>query len=569
MTTTNQHANSGEVHPVNSIRFMKRRTDRKRPLLSLLAVALGVFCGSAVSAQEEKTYPASRVQKFTFGDTLEEQEAQLRDNPQLEHFSRVRKGQAGDRYRPLYHYISPTGTMNDPNGLCFWQGRWHMFYQAWPGQDPRQHWAHVVSDDLIHWRDLPYAIYPGPENAAFSGNTIVEEDRVIAMYLGHRYGEMVATSSDPLLLNWTKIGDGAVIPDEKAMGIGEGREVFDPGIWKKDGTYYALTQRAWGDMEGQLFRSEDLKTWERLHTFVENDKYSFPRDDLSCPYFLPIGDRHIMLFFSHTRGGRYFLGDYDTDRDKFVVTAHDDFNFGAVTPGGVHAPSAFPDGKGGVIVIFNMNPGINGSGGGQIMTLPRRLTLLSDNEVGVEPAGDISSLRYDHQHIEGLTLPANEEVVLEKVRGNAMEISVEIAASAEKVGAGLVSPVLELNVLRSPNREEYTRIAFFRGRGRKAFYDKERGEGLITIDSSYSSTRPDALLRAPETASVMLDHDEPLKLRVFIDRSSVEVFVNGRQCLAVRAYPGREDSVGVSLRSQGRDSMLTQLDAWQMKSIYE
>ncbi len=568
MTTTNQHPNSERTYPVNSIRFLKRRIDRKRSL-SLLAVALCVLCGSAVSAQGEKTYPTSRVQKFTFADTLEEQEAQLKNNPQLEYFGRVRERQARDRYRPLYHYISPTGTMNDPTGLSFWQGRWHMFYQSWPGEDPRQHWAHVVSDDLIHWRDLPYAIYPGPENAAFSGNAIVEEDRVIAMYLGHRYGEMVATSSDPLLLNWTKIGDGAVIPDEKAMGIGEGREVFDPGIWKKDGTYYALTQRAWGDMEGQLFRSDDLKTWERLHTFVENDTYSFPRDDLSCPNFMPIGDRHIMLFFSHTRGGRYFLGDYDTDRDKFVVTAHDDFNFGAVTPGGVHAPSAFPDGKGGVIVIFNMNPGVNSSDGGQIMTLPRRLTLLSDNEVGVEPAGDISSLRYDHQLIEGLTLPANGEVVLEKVRGNAMEISAEIAASAEKVGPGLLSPVLELNVLRSPNREEYTRIAFFRGRGRKAFYDKERGEGWITIDSSYSSTRPDVLLRAPETASVMLDHDEPLKLRVFIDRSSVEVFVNGRQCVAVRAYPGREDSLGVSLRSQGRDSILTRLDAWQMKSIYE
>ena len=154
---------------MNSVRFLKRRTDRKRPLISLLAAALCVICGSAASVQGEKTYPASRVQKFTFANTLEEQEAQLKDNPQLQHFRQVRKGQAGDRYRPAYHYTSPTGTMNDPNGLCFWQGRWHLFYQSWPGQDPRQHWAHVVSDDLIHWRDLPYAIYPGPENACFSG----------------------------------------------------------------------------------------------------------------------------------------------------------------------------------------------------------------------------------------------------------------------------------------------------------------------------------------------------------------------------------------------------------------
>ncbi len=75
--------------------------------------------------------------------------------------------------------------------------------------------------------------------------------------------------------------------------------------------------------------------------------------------------------------------------------------------------------------------------------------------------------------------------------------------------------------------------------------------------------------RAPETAPVYIPDGEPLKLRVFIDRSVVEVFVNGRQCVAVRVYPGREDSVGVSLRSQGRDAVLRSLDAWQLGSIYD
>ena len=62
---------------------------------------------------------------------------------------------------------------------------------------------------------------------------------------------------------------------------------------------------------------------------------------------------------------------------------------------------------------------------------------------------------------------------------------------------------------------------------------------------------------------------ETLELRVFIDKSVVEVFVNGKQCVAMRVYPGREDSVGVSLRSQGRDAELKSLEAWRMKSIYE
>ena len=62
---------------------------------------------------------------------------------------------------------------------------------------------------------------------------------------------------------------------------------------------------------------------------------------------------------------------------------------------------------------------------------------------------------------------------------------------------------------------------------------------------------------------------EPLRLRVFVDRSVVEVFVGDKQCVAVRVYPDREDGVGVSLRSQGQEAVLQSLDAWQMKTIYE
>jgi beta-fructofuranosidase len=143
--------------------------------------------------------------------------------------------------------------------------------------------------------------------------------------------------------------------------------------------------------------------------------------------------------------------------------------------------------------------------------------------------------------------------VLETIRGNAMEIVAEIDDRKAQM--------FEMNVLRSPNMEEYTRIAFFRGRG-------YRGKSVITLDSSYSSSLPDVASRAPETAPISLGKNEPLKLRVFVDRSIVEVFANGKQCVAMRVYPGRKDSVGVSMRSQGKSAELKSLDAWQMKNIY-
>ena len=94
-------------------------------------------------------------------------------------------------------------------------------------------------------------------------------------------------------------------------------------------------------------------------------------------------------------------------------------------------------------------------------------------------------------------------------------------------------------------------------------------QNLVSLDTSYSSTLPDALSRPPETAPIVLEDDEPLRLRVYIDKSIVEIFVNDQQCVAARVYPGRDDSVGVSLRAQGSAAILESLDAWQMSNIYE
>ena len=243
--------------------------------------------------------------------------------------------------------------------------------------------------------------------------------------------------------------------------------VFDPCIWKKGEFYYALSGGTLpkGPANKQiranfLFRSNDLENWEYLHPFIENDRYTVVGDDGACPYFWPIGaDKHIFLMYSHMTGGQYLLGDYDKARDKFDVTDGGLCNFGPSTPSGVHAPSAVPDGKGGVIVIFNMNQGIPTRGWNQIMTLPRLLSVDEDNRLQIEPAGDIESLRHDHQQVGTMELPANKEIVLESVSGNTLELALELDPGD--------APLVELNVLRSPGKEEYTRIAFFKHRGNR------------------------------------------------------------------------------------------------------
>ncbi len=509
----------------------------------------------------------SKVPKDVFPSTLSEQEAALVSHPMVQRLARSRAALAGDRHRPSYHYVNPEGRLNDPNGLCFWQGRWHLFYQGYPAEDTREHWGHAVSEDLVRWRDLPYCIHPHPEERCYSGATLVEDERVVAMYHGTKAGNMIATSSDPLLLNWSKLGDAPVIPIAAPSGEKLPYRVFDPCVWKQGGSYYALSAGRLPNGPGGapvaadfLFRSENLADWEYLHPFVEGDRFTLVGDDGACPYFWPIGDKHMLLFFSHMSGGQYLLGQYDTERQKLVVENAGKFNMGPAGPSGVHAPSATPDGDD-IVVIFNMNPGKRTSGWNQIMSLPRRLSLGADGTLRQAPVAAVASCRGRRLAGAPRALPANEEVVVQGAQGNALEIQASVPPGRESM--------LELNVLRSPGREEYTRIAFYRERGFADMVNWKRPvESVITLDTSYSSIGADVRCRAPETAAVRLPADEPLELRVFVDRSVVEVFVNERQCVAARVYPERGDSTGVSFRSQGAASELARLDVWEMASVY-
>ncbi len=521
----------------------------------------------------------SKVPRFTFPSKLIEQAEALTTNPIMQRFALSRERLSEDPYRPIYHFVSPESSMNDPNGLCFWRGFWHLFYQGYPIEDTKRvHWGHSYSEDLIHWKDLPYAIYPDIEGSCFSGSTYVEDNRVLAMYHGTDSGNFVATSQDDLLLNWEKLTGGPVIPILNPDGTERNFRVFDPFIWKQGNSYYSISGgHAPKIINGirrrtdSLLRSSDLVSWEYLHEFIEGDTFTLIGDDGACPYFWPIGNRHIFLFFSHKSGGQALLGDYDQDREQFVVTSHHRFTHGAWRPSGLHAPSATTDGKGNVISIFNIQPAMPTGEWNQIMSLPRRFSLSSPDTLSIEPTGGFESLRYDPKRIEGLVLPANQEIVLDEIEGNALEIMAEIEVNDAQA--------IELDILRCPDKSEYTRVVFYGQRGYRNWehftglaWDKESyanaHDSIISIDTTYSSLLADAQSRPPESAPVYVSTKETLDLHVFIDKSVVEVFVNNRQCVTVRVCPGRKDSIGVSLRAQGRDAFLKSLVAFQMKSIY-
>ncbi|MCK4323935.1 MAG: glycoside hydrolase family 32 protein [Armatimonadetes bacterium] len=487
----------------------------------------------------------------------------LENNEQPTAFREARRRLAADPYRPTYHFVVPEGLMNDPNGAAFWQGQYHLFYQFLPDGADGMHWGHTVSDDLVHWRDLPIALCPELEKGCWSGEAVVEEDRVIAMYYGHPVGNCIATSSDPLLLDWCKHPANPVIPVNPS---GEPYRVFDPCIWKEDDAYYSLSGSYTDGAflvdcrpAAYLFRSEDLEHWEYLHPLVADGFLISRGEDAACPNFFPLGDKHVLLFFSHPRGGQYYIGDYDTATHKLTPLKHGRTNHTPPTlpagtkitdpgAGNLHAPAALLDDQDRRIIFFNIRGGKPLSHWSGMMSLPRVISLADDLTLQIEPVPELQQLRHDPYHIAATPLAANQEAVLAGAAGNALEIEALIhPQSAHEVG---------LKILRSPDGAEQTLISYY------------PDVTALCLDTSCSTLHSDAPSRAPEVAPLALGDGEPLHLRIYVDRSIVEVFANGRQSLTACVYPQRPDSIGISAYARRGDALLESLDVWQMKPIW-
>lgn len=178
---------------------------------------------------------------------------------------------ATDPHRPLYHFLSPANWMNDPNGAIFWDGRFHLFYQHNPHGAfwGTIHWGHAVTDDLVHWTDLPIALAPDPDgpdrSGCASGTAVAGADVPTLIYYGIPDGYCIATSDDDLV-TWKKHPANPVIP-HPPEGTEEGR-AFDPCAWREGDEWYSLSG---GQIEGVgdtsfLFRSDDLVKWD----YIEN-----------------------------------------------------------------------------------------------------------------------------------------------------------------------------------------------------------------------------------------------------------------------------------------------------------
>lgn len=470
-----------------------------------------------------------------------------------------------DPHRPVYHFVAPEGHCMpfDPNGAIFRNGRYHLFYIF---QDERGHcWGHASSADLLHWRHHPPALYPGPgdpDRGIFSGNCFVDrEGRAAILYHGVEAGNCIAVSGDDALEHWTKLPENPIAANPVEGGPGYGvYATWDPHGWLEGDTYYAIfgshpASRA----PATLFRSKNLTDWEYLHPILEREMPGVAEDDdLSCPDFFALGDRHMLLCISHKRGCRYYLGRWEDER--FHPESHHWMNW----PGGTcFAPESLLDDRGRRImwawVLDRIPVGMmTRHGWSGTMSLPRVLSLDGDGALRIEPVEELAGLRTAHRRAERAGLAAGQELAPAGIRGDSLELDVTMRPG-ETGRCGV-------HVLRSPDGEERTSIVYDAAAGRlivdfsRASLDTGIGYGSFIMGGGENP-----LVTAQE-APFRLEPGEPLRLRIFVDRSIVEVFANGRQCVTQRVYPTRSDSKGVTVFAEGAPAVLESLDAWTMSA---
>lgn len=477
-----------------------------------------------------------------------------------------------DPLRPKYHFTAPWGWINDPNGPIFWKGRYHLFYQFYPHAAYWKsiQWGHASSKDLIHWTHHPVALAPEPGkpdwNGCYSGGAVINNGVPTLVYLGVPKGICIATSTDDELIHWTKHPQNPVIPYPRPEEQKE-YKVFDPCVWQHNGTWYALS--GWGrcfarpnEPEGDiayLFKSPDLVNWEYLHPFYASNRgWTEADEDCAVPNFFPLGDKHVLLFASHKRGAQYYVGRYQDD--KFMIEQHARLNW---TGGQLIAPNTMLDDKGRRIFFGWVQEGRDqdthrAAGWAGMMTIPRVLTLATDGKeplLRMSPAPEIENLRLTHQRQDGFALAADSHVTVAGIRGDCLEIQVVMDAT-EAAQFGLI-------VRASPDGAEQTRI----------YYDATAKQ--LKVDGSKSGLVLPQRPRVPflpeqeknvqvQAAPFELSTGEPLRLRVFIDRSIVEVFANERQSLTQRIYPTRSDSLDVGAFSTGGRATVKFIEAWDM-----
>ena len=223
-----------------------------------------------------------------------------------------------EKYRPLYHHTPKRGWMNDPNGMFYKDGVWHLFYQYNPygSMWGNMHWGHSSSADLVHWKDEGVALAPDAWGTMFSGSCVTDNGNIVAMYTTSRptpfggdvQAQCIAYSKDDGK-TFTKYEGNPVLTAEE-------KDFRDPRpFWNEDIKAWNLILAVGQEM--RIYSSPDLKKWKYESSFGK--EYGCHGGVWECPDLFPIGQpKKWVLICNINPGGpfggsatQYFVGQFD------------------------------------------------------------------------------------------------------------------------------------------------------------------------------------------------------------------------------------------------------------------
>ena len=425
-----------------------------------------------------------------------------------------------DPLRPGFHLQPARGWMNDPCGPIYWRGQYHMFHQYNPHAAVwgDMHWAHAVSDDMIHWKRLPVALAPTPNGpdaqGCFTGSAIVYNDRPHLLYTGvrtaspadatindghnhFRESQCLAVAADDTLRTWNKLPQPVIPSPPPGMHVTGFR---DPAPWRDGDHFYTLIGSGIAGVGGNvlLYRSNDLRTWKYLHPMLQGNSHgSVGANPVStgemweCPDFFPLGSegKHVLIY--STQGKTLW---HSGTLDRATMLFHPE-RAGQLDYGSYYAPKTQLDAKGNRILwgwLTETRPEADYSRAGWsgMMSLPRILTL-DGNDLVMKPALQTERLR-SSRNPKAAHLPNTRQ---------------EFRCVLQSAGTGEPLPY---------------RISDATGPLIEIRSDKAQSPRVVRVDDIHMEI-PEPL---PATAG----------LHLFIDNSVIEIFINNRLCVTHRFY---------------------------------
>ncbi|UOY91737.1 sucrose-6-phosphate hydrolase [Ectobacillus sp. JY-23] len=445
-------------------------------------------------------------------------------------------------WKPRFHIHPQFGLMNDPNGLAFYKGEYHVFYQWYPfeAMHGMKHWAHVKSKDLVNWERMPVALVPLEDyesHGAYSGASIEVEGKLYLYYTGNlKYGPIERSANQCLAImdesgHIKKYEQNPVIAGTPKGYTGH---VRDPKVFRKDDTYYMLLGAQREDLTGAIvvYESIDALQWTfkgELDVAIDLQGYMW-----ECPDYFELDGKDVFIFSpqgiapaGHSYHNVYnvvvAVGSLDMKQMRFEVEFYQELDKGF----DFYAPQTFEDENGKRMLFAWAGSGevaypTDSESWAHCLSIPRELSI-ENGKLLQRPAKQMELLR--RQHMSGQGKVQGYEAVVNEDTSYEFELHFE-PSDATKFGVELFASAEERLVVTFDKDAQVVTV------NREQFEHAFGGE--------YGFVRSEAV-----------NLSGGVKVHIFVDRSIAEIFINdGEIVFTTRVFP-KEDAKGINVFSNG------------------